>query len=73
MKGLINMVKHYTVADTTIEERKKIVNAALAISTLDAKEPTFETKKLVDKYIAENIEISEILKKLLKNIKLEYN
>jgi hypothetical protein len=64
------MVKHYTVADTTIEERKKIVNAALAISMLDAKEPTFETKKLVDKYIAGNIEISEILKKTIEKYKV---
>ena len=65
--------KHYTIANTTIEERKKIVNSALGISTLDAKEPTLVTKKLVDKYIDGNMEISEILEKTIQRYKVGVN
>lgn len=64
------MKKKYKVANTTIEERKKIVNAALGISTLDAREPTIETKKLVDKYIDGSMEISEILEKTIKRYRV---
>lgn len=70
---IIIMGKHYTIANTTMEERKKIVNSALGISTLDAKEPTFQTKKLVDKYIYGKMEISEILEKTIKRYKVEVN
>jgi hypothetical protein len=64
------MSKRYKIANTTIEERKKIVNAALGICTLDAKEPTLETKRLVDKYIDGSMEISEILEKTIKRYRV---
>lgn len=67
------MGKHYTIANTTIEERKKIVNAALAISTLDANEPTIETKDLVNKYVSGNMEISEILERTIRKYKVGVN
>ena len=55
------MVKHFTIAETTREERQRLIDEALAITTLDAPEPTLETQKLIEKYIAGDIEIPEIL------------
>ena len=43
--------KKYTIKETTKVIREKIVNDALAISTLDASEPTKETMDLVQEYI----------------------
>ena len=55
------MQKKYSVSETTRVEREKIANDALGISTLDAAEPTEETKKLVNEYILGNMEISDVL------------
>ena len=43
--------KKYTIKETTKVIREKIVNDALAISTLDASEPTKENMDLVQEYI----------------------
>lgn len=51
--------KKYSIKDTTKVIREKIVNDALAISTLDASEPTQETMNLVQEYIDGKKEISE--------------
>ncbi len=56
------MADKYSVAETTRVQREKIANDALAISVLDALEPSKETLDLVDEYIKGNMEISEILK-----------
>ena len=45
------MDKNYSISETTRVEREKIVNDALALSTLDAAEPTAQTKELIDCYI----------------------
>ena len=49
--------------------REKIVNDALAISTLDASEPTKETMDLVQEYIDGKKEIAEILADTIKRYK----
>ena len=59
------MYKNYSIAETTRVEREKIVNDALALSTLDAAEPTTQTKELIDCYIMGKMEISEILKRTI--------
>lgn len=58
--------KKYTIKDTTKVIREKIVNDALAISTLDASEPTKETMDLVQEYIDGKKEIAEILADTIK-------
>lgn len=63
------MGKEYSIKNTTKEERRKIANEALGISTLDAKEPSPETKELVERYINGEIEISEILKITIERYK----
>ncbi|MBQ7033863.1 MAG: hypothetical protein IJN25_09435 [Clostridia bacterium] len=64
------MTKKYSVKETTRVEREKIANDALAISILDASEPTEQTKKLVDEYINGHMEISEVLQKIIAQYKV---
>lgn len=54
--------KEYFVPTTTREEREKIVNDALALSTLDAPEPTRHTKQLADQFIEGNISEEDMLR-----------
>lgn len=67
------MAKHYTIKDTTKEERKKIVNEALAISTLDSPVPEKRVLDLMDKYIEGKMEIKEILEKTIGFYKVQAN
>ena len=62
--------KKYSIKDTTKVIREKIVNDALAISTLDASEPTQETMNLVQGYIDGKKEISEILEDTINRYKV---
>ena len=62
--------KKYSIKDTTKFIREKIVNDALAISTLDASEPTQETMNLVQEYIDGKKEISEILEDTINRYKV---
>ena len=62
--------KKYSIKDTTKVIREKIVNDALAISTLDASEPTQETMNLVQEYIDWKKEISEILEDTINRYKV---
>lgn len=59
-------MKSVLIKDTTKEERKKILNRALAISIIDCKEPLKEDMVFFQKYIDGEIEIAEIKKKLIK-------
>lgn len=54
--------KEYFVPTTTREEREKMVNNALALSTLDAPEPTRHTKQLADQFIEGNISDGHMLR-----------
>ncbi len=67
------MAKEYSIKNTTKEERQKIANEALAMSTIDAQEPSLETKKLIEKYINGEMEISEILEKTIARYKVSAN
>ena len=60
------MKRKYSIAETTKVEREKIVNDALALSTLDAAEPTEVTKGLIDRYIMGEMEIAEVLKRTIE-------
>lgn len=53
----------------TSEERKKLVDAALAISTLDCKEPVPEDMELFKKYINGQMEAEEITNVLIEKYK----
>ena len=56
------MKKDYSIKNTTKVQREKIANEALGLSTLDAHEPSDETKSLVNEYINGKIEIEDVLK-----------
>ncbi len=55
------MAKDYSVQGTTKLQREKYVSDAIALSTLDAPEPTEETMALMRDYVDGKREISEIL------------
>lgn len=56
----------YLIKDTTRAERKKHVENALAISLLDAGEPTEKTMLLVDQYINGERELDDVKQEILK-------
>ena len=64
------MSKKYSVSETTRVQREKIANDALAISILDAPEPSKDTLDLVDEYIKGKMEIGDVLKKTIEQYRM---
>ena len=62
--------KEYYVPTTTREEREKMVNNALALSTLDAPEPTRYTKHLADQFIEGKISQEELRQIILERYQM---
>ena len=56
----------YSIKDTTMEERKKLVNGAIAIQITGGSAPCDDTMKLFQKYIDGEMEVEEIQKELIK-------
>lgn len=48
------------IADTTREERQKIVKDAIALSSLDSRPPTENAMMLYEKYIEGKIELKSV-------------
>lgn len=48
------------IADTTREERQKIVKDAIALSSLDSRPPTENAMMLYEKYIEGKIELKNV-------------
>lgn len=63
------MNSSYLIADTSKEERKRIVKKALAISLTGGKMPSQDVLDLAKEYIDGKIEITEIQKKVLEKYK----
>jgi len=63
---MTNMGKDYSIKNTTKVQREKIANEALGISTLDAAEPSEETKALMGEYIDGKMELEDVLKATIK-------
>ena len=57
----IILAKDYSIQGTTKLQREKYVSDAIALSTLDAPEPSAETMSLMQDYINGEREISEVL------------
>ena len=64
------MGKDYSVQGTTKLQREKYVNDALALSTLDAPEPSAETMALMREYVDGKREISDVLKQTINRYKV---
>jgi putative transcriptional regulator len=62
--------RKYHVPTTTKEERIKMVNDALALSTLDAPEPTRFTKQLTDQFIEGKISQEELRQMILEKYQM---
>ena len=63
------MNKHFSISKTTKIERQRLVDEALAMTTLDAPEPTPETKKLLEKFVAGEMKLSEVLRLTIERYK----
>jgi hypothetical protein len=63
------MAKDYSVKGTTKLQREKLMNDAIALSTLDAPPPSVETMALINEYVDGNREISEVLELTIKRYK----
>ena len=57
---------HFLIKNSTKEERQKLINDALVISTLDAKAPLEEDMLLFQKYIDGEMELDEIHKLIIE-------
>ncbi len=55
----------FLIKDTTKEQRERIVNEGIALSTLDALPPTDEAMVLFGKYINGEMELDDIIKNVL--------
>jgi len=64
------MGKDYSIQGTTKLQREKYVNDALALSTLDAPEPSAETMALMREYVDGKREISDVLKQTINRYKV---
>lgn len=60
------MAKDYSVQGTTKLQREKYVNDAIALSTLDAPEPSAEIMALMREYVDGKREISDVLELTIK-------
>ncbi|MBO1141884.1 hypothetical protein FQS87_18475 [Enterococcus avium] len=56
----------YSIKNTTEIEREKFRNVALSYSTLGATEPSDNTMKLVEEYVAGNMEIVNVLETVIE-------
>ena len=65
------MAKDYTIQATTKLQREKYVNDALALSSLDAPEPSEDTMILMREYIDGKREIADVLKLTVERYKAE--
>ncbi len=66
------MGKDYSVQGTTKLQREKYVSDAIALSTLDAPEPSIETMALMHDYVEGKREISEVLKLTIARYKTNH-
>jgi hypothetical protein len=64
------MAKDYSVSGTTKLQREKYVSDAIALSTLDAPEPSAETMALMRDYVDGKREISEVLELTIDRYKI---
>lgn len=65
--GIANMKKK--LSEDEIKARRKSINDAIAISTLDADPPSKEAMELMGKYVNGEIELSEAIDKTVEKYK----
>ena len=64
------MAKDYSVQGTTKLQREKLMNDAIALSTLDAPGPSEETVSLMREYVDGMREIDEVLKLTIERYRI---
>ena len=64
------MSKKYYVPTTTRQQRENMVNSAIALSTLDAPEPSTFTSQLAEEFVEGNISEEDMLKAAIKKYQM---
>ena len=64
------MAKDYSIQGTTKLQREKYVSDAIALSTLDAPEPSEIAMSLMQEYIDGECEIADARKRIVEHYKL---
>jgi len=64
------MPKDYSIQGTTKLQREKYISDAIALSTLDAPEPSEFAMSLMQEYIDGKCEIADARKKIIEHYKL---
>lgn len=59
----------WLIKNSTKEIRQKRVDGVIIIGMLDGKEPSFEVKKLFQKYIDGEMEIEEVQRRIIQKYK----
>jgi hypothetical protein len=67
-----DMAKDYSVQGTTKLQREKYVSDAIALSTLDALEPSEETMTLMRDYVDGKREIAEVLQMTIERYRIAH-
>jgi hypothetical protein len=63
-------MKSYSVAETTKLQREKYANDAIALSTLDAQEPSEEAKSFMQEYIDGKCELSNAIDRTIERYRV---
>jgi len=66
MKKDLSIAKDYTVQGTTKLQREKYVSDAIALSTLDAKEPSERAMSLMQEYIEGRCELVDARNRIVE-------
>lgn len=53
-------MKEYLIKNTTKEQRRRFVEGALAIGSIDSREPEEDVQKIMDKYVNGEKELEEV-------------
>ena len=65
------MAKDYSIKNTTKLQREKLMNDAIALSTLDAPPPSMETMALIHEYVDGKREIDDVLKLTIERYRID--
>ncbi|HBG2405017.1 TPA: hypothetical protein KPK48_003219 [Clostridioides difficile] len=66
-------MEEYLIKNTTKEQRREFVDGALAIGSIDSREPELDVKKLMDEYVDGNKELENVRIEIIKLYERKYN
>ena len=65
-------MKEYLIKNTTKEQRRRFVDDALAIGSIDSRDPEEDVQKIMDKYINGEKELEEVRSLIVELCRRKY-